>query len=84
LPFLPHVFADGKITGLTDVGGAISLCTRIPITRLVALRLRGENFMYSSKLGFEDPADRSNNFEFDSKFQNDLLFSAGLQFTFGR
>lgn len=74
--------ADGKITGLTDVGGAISLCTKIPITKSLALRLRGENFMYSAKLGFEDPVDPSNNFKFDSKFQNDLLFSAGLQFGF--
>ena len=75
---------EGKFTGLTDVGGAFSLCTKIPITKLVAVRLRGESFMYSAKLRFEDPADPTNNFRFDSRFQSDLLFSAGLQFAFGR
>lgn len=74
----------GKYTGLTDVGGAVSLCTKIPVTKLVAVRLRGESFMYSARLGFKDPANPTNNFKFDSKFQNDLLFSAGLQFAFGR
>jgi hypothetical protein len=74
----------GKFTGLTDVGGVVSLCTKIPVTKLVAVRLRGESFMYSAKLGFKDPVDPTNNFKFDSRFQNDLLFSAGLQFAFGR
>ena len=74
----------GKLTGLTDFGGAVSLCTKVPITKLVALRVRGESFMYSAKLGFKDAVDPTNNFKFDSKFQNDLLFSAGLQFAFGR
>ena len=74
----------GKFTGLTDVGGAVSLCTKIPVTKQVGVRLRGESFMYTSKLGFKDAVDPTNNFKFDSKFQNDLLFSAGLQFAFGR
>lgn len=74
---------DGEITGLTDVGGAISLCTKVPITRSIALRLRGENFMYSSRLRFKDPVDPADDFEFKSRFQNDLLFSAGLQLAFG-
>ena len=76
--------AEGKFTGLTDVGAAASLCTKIPITKAVALRLRGEDFMYSAKLRFHDPVDPSNNFRFDSRFQNDLIFSAGLQLGFWR
>ena len=76
--------ANGKFSGLTDVGAAASLCTKIPITKAVGLRLRGESFMYTAKLRFEDPVDPTNNFRFDSRFQNDLLFSAGLQIGFWR
>ena len=74
----------GKFSGLTDVGGALSLCTKIPVTKDLAVRLRGEDYMYSAKLKFEQPADPTNNFAFDSRFQHDLLFSVGLQFPFGR
>jgi hypothetical protein len=76
--------SEGKFSGLTDVGGAISLCTKIPVTKLVAVRLRGESYLYSARLKFEDPVDPTNNFRFDSRFQTDLLFSAGLQLAFGR
>ena len=75
---------SGKFRGLTDVGGAFSLCTKIPITKLLAVRLRGEDYMYSAKLKFENSVDPTTNYAFESKFQHDLLFSVGLQFAFGR
>ncbi len=73
----------GAFTGLTNVGGAISLCTRLPLTDFISLRVRAEDFLYSSKLRFRaanDPAE----FTFGSKLQNDLVFSAGLQMVLWR
>jgi hypothetical protein len=71
--------SKGEITGLTDVGAAMSLCTRLPLTSSVSLRLRAENYLYQARLRYEDRIVRSNNISFDSKVQNDLMFSVGLQ-----
>lgn len=76
--------AAGELTGLTDVGGVASLCTRLGLTRSLGLRLRAESYLYQTKLGFKDPTDPSGSVSFDSKFQSDFVFSAGLQFGFGR
>jgi hypothetical protein len=75
---------EGKFSGLTNVGGAASLCTRIPITGRVALRLRAEDYVYQSRLKFRDAADPTGSPSFDKKLQNDLIFSAGLQIGFAR
>jgi hypothetical protein len=71
--------ADGQFDGLTDVGAAMSLCTRIALTNSLGLRLRAENFLYQSKLGFESRA-AGGNIAYDSRLQNDMVFSIGLQF----
>lgn len=71
--------AEGSITGKTDFGGAVSLCTKIPLGRSLALRLRAEDYMYQAKLGFKDRLDPSDSFTFDERFQHDLILSVGLQ-----
>ena len=68
-----------KITGLTDVGAAMSLCSRLALTPNLGLRLRVENYMYKARLGYESSVSPSDNYKFDSRMQNDLVLSAGLQ-----
>lgn len=75
---------DGKVSGLTDFGGAVSLCTRIPIAGALAVRLRGESYLYQTRLKFEDRANPANSIAYDREFQSDFVFSAGLQFAFKR
>ena len=70
---------EGKMTGATDIGAALSLCSRIPVASNIGLRLRAEDYMYSGKLGYESATTGVDNFKFNSRFQNDLVFSAGLQ-----
>jgi outer membrane protein W len=70
---------DGsKITGLTNFGAAMSLCSRFGITPNLGLRLRLENYMYKAKLGYEEVGTPG--YTFDARMQNDLVLSAGLQF----
>lgn len=75
---------QGDFDGLTDVGGAVSLCTRIPLTNFLSLRVRAENFMYASQLRYRSFANPSEEFVFGSRLQNDLAFSAGLQMVWWR
>lgn len=74
---------SGVLTGLTDIGGAISLCTRLPLTDLVGVRIRVEDYIYRSKMRWvsSTPAEV---IEFDRRVQNDFIVSAGLQVAFWR
>ena len=74
----------GKFTGLTDIGGAASLCSRIPMTDFLSLRLRAESFIYSSKFRFVSATDPGRNVDFAARVQNDFIFSAGLQMRWWR
>jgi len=74
----------GVISGLTDVGGVISLCTRLPVTDLLSVRVRAENYIYPSKLRYIDAAGSEGDIDFESRVQNDFVFSAGLQMVFWR
>ena len=76
--------SNGEFTGLTDVGGAVSLCTRLPLTDFIALRVRAENFMYSTRLGYRGRDASTEEFRFQSRMQNDFIFSAGLQMVWRR
>jgi hypothetical protein len=76
--------AEGRIVGLTDYGAAMSLCTRLALMQNLALRLRAENYMYYSNMGFESSTDPTKNFSFDSRIQHDFVLSAGLQFFLNR
>lgn len=75
---------EGKVTGLTDFGAAFSLCSRIPVMSNVAVRLRAEDYMYNAKLGWESSVDPAQNMTFNSRLQNDFVFSAGLQLFLNR
>ena len=70
---------DGTFTGLTNIGGAMSLCTRVPLTSDVGIRLRAEDFVYRAKLGYKSSEPSATSIAFGSRIQNDVVFSAGLQ-----
>jgi hypothetical protein len=74
---------EGTPTGLTDVGAALSLCTRIPMTNKLSIRLRAEDYMYRAKLGWAD-LDPNSSYMFGSGTNNDFVFSLGLQFMLNR
>jgi hypothetical protein len=74
---------DGETTGLTDVGAAVSLCTRVPMTKKLSLRLRAEDYIYRSKIGW-DARIPNESFSFGARTNNDFVFSAGLQFFLSR
>ena len=76
--------AGGKFTDLTDVGAAMSLCSRLPVTKFLSLRLRAEDFVYSWRLRFQKPTAAGQDVEFAARLQNDFIFSAGLQLVFWR
>jgi hypothetical protein len=75
---------SGKFTDLTDFGGAVSLCSRIPLTNFISMRLRAEDFIYSSRFRFQTPTSGGQDVEFAGRLQNDFVFSAGLQMVFWR
>jgi hypothetical protein len=75
--------ATGKFSGLTDVGAALSLCTRIPLMSNVAVRLRAEDYMYESKINWKG-VDPSEDVNFKQRTQHDFIFSAGLQLFLNR
>jgi len=74
---------EGTPTGLTDVGAAVSLCTRIPMTKKLSIRLRAEDYMYRANLGWAD-LDPSSSYMFGTGTNNDFVFSMGLQFMLDR
>lgn len=76
--------AGGKFTDLTDLGAAVSLCTRIPIANFLSLRVRAEDFIYSSRFRFQKPSSAIQDVQFANRVQNDFVFSAGLQMVFWR
>lgn len=76
--------AQGKVSGLTNLGANLSLCTRLLLTENLALRLRGESYLYQSHLKYTDASNSTNDFTFDRKLQNDFVFSAGFQMAIGR
>ncbi len=76
--------SEGKVTGKTDIGGVLSLCSRLPVSNMVSVRLRAEDYMYSGKIGYKSSVSPADNLSFDSRFQHDLVFSAGLQLFLNR
>lgn len=69
----------GSVTGLTDFGGVVSLCSKIPVTRNFGIRLRAEDYMYQAKLGW-NATNATESYTFNSRMQHDFVFSAGMQF----
>ncbi|MFN8581197.1 MAG: hypothetical protein U0163_09510 [Gemmatimonadaceae bacterium] len=73
---------DQKMTGLTNYGGAFSLCTRIPLYRSLGIRLRAEDYVYQTNFKVNDRLDPTASFNLGRKTQNDVVLSAGLQIGF--
>jgi outer membrane protein W len=71
--------AEGKVTGLTDVGAAMSLCTRFGLSPNAALRFRIEDYIYQSKLGFQSYNTPADSYVLSARTQNDFVISLGLQ-----
>jgi hypothetical protein len=69
----------GHLAGTANYGAAASLCTRLPVTERVGIRLRAETFVYRARLRFEDPDEPGRNFAFPSRVQTDFVLSGGLQ-----
>jgi len=74
----------GKYTGLTDMGAAISLCSRLRLTDNLGLRLRAEDYIYQAKVGFQSNVNPSDNITLDERRQNDFVFSLGFQMFLNR
>ncbi|MGH7694015.1 MAG: hypothetical protein ACRENH_03495 [Gemmatimonadaceae bacterium] len=70
---------EGTITGRTNFGAAVSLCTKVPIASRAALRLRIEDYVYAARLGWKDGSNPAENYSFDRRFQHDFVLSTGLQ-----
>ena len=75
--------ADGRITGTTDLGAAVSLCTRLNFTQNLGVRVRVEDYIYQGRLGWR-ASDASESFTFPEKMQHDFVISAGLQMFLNR
>jgi outer membrane protein W len=75
---------EGKYTGLTNMGAAISLCSRLRLTDNLGLRLRAEDYAYQAKVGFKSDVNPSDNITLDERRQNDFVFSLGFQMFLNR
>lgn len=71
--------SDGTVSGLTNIGGVVSLCTRIPVTNLLGVRIRTEDYIYRSRLGWNSNVAGDPSFRYGARTQHDFVFSAGLQ-----
>lgn len=68
-------FEDLGIEGINDLGGTLGLGAKFGLSPMFSIRVDLEDFIYSAK--FNSDTDES-----DSKLQNDLLLSAGLNIGF--
>ena len=62
----------------TSFGGVVGLGARMHLNELLCLKLGADSYMYNAKIKMYDTADPTTKLDFGSKFQNDLVFSAGL------
>jgi hypothetical protein len=75
--------SDGRMTGLTDVGGALSLCTRVAIAGFVDIRVRAEDLVYQARQTWESHVIPGAAIPSDPRMQHDFVFSLGLQLNLG-
>jgi hypothetical protein len=71
--------ADGRMTGLTDLGGAFSLCTRVPIGRFADIRLRAEDLVYKASQTWKSGTVAGASIASEPRLQHDVIASIGLQ-----
>lgn len=67
-----------KMDRSTSVGGVAGVAARMHLNELLCLKLGADDYMYSSKVKLVDTTTPANTVEMGSKFQNDLVFSAGV------
>jgi hypothetical protein len=70
--------STGDVSGTTDIGGVVDLGTRIDASSRIAIRLDAEAYLYSASLSFLDPVFARDLLTSESRFQFDLILSAGL------
>ena len=71
--------AAGRMDGLTDVGAALSLCTRVPLGSFADLRLRAEDLVYQARQTWESQTIPGASLKSDPRLQHDFVLSVGLQ-----
>ena len=67
------------MAGLTDVGGVLSLCSRVPVGRLAVIRLRAEDLVYQARQRWESQRVAGAEIRSDPRMQHDFVLSVGLQ-----
>ena len=70
--------AEGR-WGLTDVGAALSICTRVPLGSFADLRLRAEDLVYKARQTWESQTVPGASLRSDPRLQHDFVLSVGLQ-----
>ena len=68
----------GAVDGTTDVGGVFDLGARIDAGSRVAIRLDAEVYMYTASLSLANPLFAGGDPPSSSKYQTDLVLSAGV------
>jgi hypothetical protein len=71
---------EGRMTGLTNLGGTFSLCTRVPLGHVAAIRLRAEDLVYRARQRWESQTMAGSELRSDPRTQHDFVASLGLQF----
>lgn len=62
----------------TSFGGVLGVGARLHMTDLLCLKLGADDYMYNAHIKMYDTTDPTSRIDFGSKFQNDLVFSAGV------
>jgi hypothetical protein len=70
---------EGKMSGLTDLGASLSLCTRVPLGHFADIRLRAEDLIYQAKQTWQSNSVVGAELKSDPKLQHDFVLSIGLQ-----
>jgi hypothetical protein len=71
--------AEGRMEGLTDVGAALSLCTRVPLGTFADLRLRAEDVVYRARQTWESQTVPGASLRSEPRLQQDFVLSLGIQ-----
>jgi hypothetical protein len=75
---------EGKMSGLTDLGASLSLCSRVPLGRFADLRVRVEDLVYQANQTWQSNSIAGAELKSDPKLQHDFVLSVGLQLGVGR
>jgi hypothetical protein len=76
--------AEGTMTGLTDVGAALSLCSRVHVGGHANIRLRAEDLIYQARQTWESHTVAGAALTSEPRLQHDFVISVGLQLNLTR